>query len=211
MDEERDSVLQGLSRWYQHRREDKQRGREDIWGSPFYHFLWMSALFPVCLLFFLLWVFPLCLPSLLSFSAFYHDRHSVFGSRESAPGSRCDKVMRRDVVIQQFQPKGHICSPSFALCICLCLSLPLLPLPFSISPFIYWIRSLQFLPECQWVYSQPILHKCPSEEISLDCWLFEMTHGGWFLLVWLQVDGELLHADCPADVAWAVAGWCLKE
>lgn len=131
MDDERDSVLQGLSRWYQHRGEAKQRGREDIWGSPFYHFLWMFTLFPVCLLFFLLWVFPLCLPSLLSFSAFYHNRHSVF-----APGSRCDKVMRGDVVIQQFQPKGHICSPSFALCICLCLSLPLLPPFFHLSIYL---------------------------------------------------------------------------
>lgn len=57
-------------------------------------------------------------------------------SRESAPGSRCDKVMRGDVVIQQFQPKGHICSPSFALCICLCLSLPLLPPFFHLSIYL---------------------------------------------------------------------------
>lgn len=37
---------------------------------------------------------------------------------ESALGSWCDTVMRGDVVIQQFQPKGHICSLSFALHIC---------------------------------------------------------------------------------------------
>lgn len=33
--------------------------------------------------------------------------------RENAPGSLCDTVMRGDVVIQQFLPKGHICSLSF--------------------------------------------------------------------------------------------------
>lgn len=57
----------------------------------------------------------------------------VCGSRESAPGSWCDEVMRRDVVIQQFQPKGHICSLSFALYISLHLSRWLFMLCVSLS------------------------------------------------------------------------------
>lgn len=78
-------------------------------------------------------LFPVCC---LSFS-FYYDSLCVCGSRESAPGSCCDEVMRRDVVIQQFQPKGHICSLSFALCICLDLSRSLFfGLPFFIALYI---------------------------------------------------------------------------
>jgi len=48
--------------------------------------------------------------------------HSACGFGESASGSQCDEVRRRDMVTQQFQPKGHICSLSFALHICLHLS-----------------------------------------------------------------------------------------
>lgn len=66
-------------------------------------------LFPVYL------TFSLCIfLSFFSLPLFYHDSPSVCGTTESALGSWCDEVMRRDVVIQQFQPKGHICSLSFA-------------------------------------------------------------------------------------------------
>lgn len=53
---------------------------------------------------------------------------------KSAPGSLCDTVMRGDVVIQQFLPKGHICSLSFCS--------PYL----SESLFIYRGCTLQSLP-----------------------------------------------------------------
>lgn len=134
--------------------------------------VWCSFLFvlPLSMCFFLV--------SVLSLPLFYHDGLSVCGSRESAPGSWCDEVMRRDVVIQQFQPKGHICSLSFAVSISVCISLAAyFALPLFISLFIYWICTLLFLSEYQWVYSPP---KYPSERIILDCWLFDMTHTGRF-------------------------------
>lgn len=53
---------------------------------------------------------------------------------KNAPGSLCDTVMRGDVVIQQFLPKGHICSLSFCS--------PYL----SESLFIYRGCTLQSLP-----------------------------------------------------------------
>lgn len=61
----------------------------------------------------------------------------------SAPGSWCDEVMRGDVVIQQFLPKGHICSLSFGLYISLHLSrcLSLLSLCPSLSVYLLSMHS----------------------------------------------------------------------
>lgn len=81
-------------------------------------------------------------------------------------------------------------------------------LPFFWSPFLY--RSiyrgctLQFLP----VYLPPILHKCPSEEVILDCWL--IVEG----FVGLQVDAQFsdeqgLMANVT-QLLWALTGWYLS-
>lgn len=75
---------------------------------------------------------------------------------ESALGSWCDTVMRGDVVIQQFQPKGHICSLSFALRIC--------PnLPFSI--YLLRMHSAVSAAAAPSAHLPPTLHKY---QISTD-------------------------------------------
>lgn len=78
------------------------------------NFLWMSTRCTFLFVSASLIVFQHLVPLSPSFGLF-HDSFCMCGFRQSAPGSWCDEVMRRDVVIQQFQPKGHICSLSFAL------------------------------------------------------------------------------------------------
>lgn len=121
-------------------------------------------------------VFSLSLSSFsLRLSAFYHDSHSVFGFRECASGSCCDEIMRRDVVIQQFRPKGHICSLSFPLYICRRVSLPLSTLTFYNTLCIFWVCTLQFLPSIYHLY-------CISAHQRRLFW-----HVAF--LIWLMVEG----------------------
>lgn len=160
------------------------------------------ALFPVCL------TLSVCF-SLFFFSLrlFYHDGLSVCGSRESAPGSWCDEVMRRDVVIQQFQPRGHICSLSFALSISVCISLaPTLALPVFISLFIYGICTLPALA--------PVSVFTTQVSIIGDYFgLFTMTHSGKFFG---SIPGNLIRdwwwmlLKCFAVKVWPLTGWYLK-
>lgn len=66
---------------------------------------------------------------------------------ERAPGSGSDEVMRGDAVTQHFQPKGHICSLSFALYVCISCALPV-------------FMSIEYL-----LRSYSTVFKCPSAEI----------------------------------------------
>lgn len=81
-----------------------------LWESPFIAFSLFLDLFPLLLCTFL----HLLLLRRLSVQSFIAAGMSAHGTEgEKAPGSLCVTVMRGDVVIQQFLPKGHICSLSF--------------------------------------------------------------------------------------------------
>lgn len=103
---------------------------------------------------------------------------------------------RGDSAVSAQRP--HLLSFFCSLYLSASLSLTFYALRFFISLFIYWVCSLQLVPEYQWAYLSPILHKYPSEEIILDCWLllWLMARGGcWF-------DCRLTHSSPPTRGWW---------
>lgn len=91
------------------------RIKEDIVGGGFGNLpsspsLFFLVPFPLLLCTFFRLLLLWCLPV----QSFITTGLSAHGTEEeNAPGSLCDTVMRGDGVIQQFLPKGHICSLSF--------------------------------------------------------------------------------------------------
>lgn len=131
--------------------------------------------FSVCLTLALcvfLHLFPLCCLSL----PFITTASLCVAPGESAPGSWCDTVMRRDMVIQQFQPQGHICSLSFlylsASCIALLFSVYLMRMYSAVAWVPVRIYHLCFINTHQTVH-------------CFDCGLLDMSHCRGFC--WLLV------------------------
>lgn len=73
-----------------------------------------------------------------------------------------NKKRRGDSAVSAQRP--HLLS--FLCSLYLSTSLPLSAFCFFIALFIYWGRTLQFLPAYQWAYLPPVWHKHLSEE----CW-----------------------------------------
>lgn len=186
----RDSVLRGPFKVMatQRGRLRTIEGGKKTWESPFIAltFLFVSPPLNVFSSLSFFFVASLCL--------FVMTVPLCVAPGESALGSWCDTVMRRDMVIQQFQPKGHICSLSFGLYICLCiyLSQSLFLLSPSLSLFIYWGCTLQFLPGYQGVFTTySALHSNQKRLfVTFDFWIWIIVKG--------FVDCWLLSPSCPA-------------
>lgn len=128
----------------------------------------------------------LCLLALRSLCAWLQRKclgFTMWWSNEKRRGDSAVSAQRPHLL-------SFLCSPYLSTS----LPLPLFALPSCIS--IYLLR-MQLLPECKWAFSRSILHKYPSEEIILDCWLFDMTHSRGFC--WF--DCRLTHGS-PTSRGW---------
>lgn len=108
--------------------------------------------------------------------------HRGEGGGGVAPGSLCNTVMRGDVVIQQFLPKGHICSLSFLLPVSVWISVCLSRMHSAVSARAPAPRYHPLCINIKW------------KEIIFHSWLLGLARGVFIVGRWMPCGHQADHS-----------------